>query len=104
MEVKRHKNGDYTLKAEPEDYNREGMLINVIWALDDCQVFGDEYCLGNALGMAVDLYDTYTDKVVRLPYASVEDLKNGHRVVLRSHKMDKWERARYDELAALGEL
>lgn len=106
MEVKRYGFG-FTLKAEEEDLNgREDMLIYAIWALGDkdCSLFGEEYCLGNAIGMAIDLYDYYTGRIVQVPYALMDDLKDGRMIVLYSHEMDEWEREKYEELVAWGEL
>ena len=37
---------------------------------------GEEYCLSN-YEMAVDVYDYYTGKVIRLPYSQVDKLAEG---------------------------
>ena len=106
MLVERHDFG-YTLKAEEEDfYEREEMLILAVWALGDmdCSLFGEEYCLGNALGMAIDLFDFYTGKIVRFPYVEAESLKEGKTITLYSHEMNEWEHKKYEELIASGEL
>lgn len=82
MIVERKPNGDYLAQAEAEDLapeQRETLLVLLIWAMgdSDCSILGEEYCLGNALGMAVDLYDYYSGKVIRLPYSKVDELAKG---------------------------
>ena len=82
MIVERKPNGDYLVQAEPEDLapeQRETLLVLLLWALgdSDCSLLGEEYCLGNALGMVVDVYDYYTGKVIRLPYSQVDKLAEG---------------------------
>lgn len=106
MIVKKFKNGNYNVKMEPDDFNSESTLINLLWALGDhdCTLFGDEYCLGNAIGMAVDVYDCYTDKLVRIPYFILDDLKMGKTVKLYARKLDEFDREEYDRLEALGEI
>lgn len=72
-------NGDYLAQAEPEDLapeQRETLLVLLIWAMEDCSLLGEEYCLNN-YDMAVDLYDYYTGKVICLPYSQVDKLAEG---------------------------
>lgn len=79
MIVERKPNGDYLAQAEPEDLapeQRETLLVLLIWALEDCSLLGEEYCLSN-FDMAVDLYDYYTGKIIRLPYSQVDKLAEG---------------------------
>ena len=79
MIVERKPNGDWVAQAEPEDTapnQREDLLVLLIWAMEDCSLAGDEYCLSN-WDMAVDLYDYYTGKLICLPYSRVEDLRQG---------------------------
>lgn len=82
MIVERKPNGDYLAQAEPSDTapeQRETLLVLLLWALgdSDCSFLGEEYCLGNALGMAADVYDYYSGKVIRLPYSQVDKLAEG---------------------------
>lgn len=106
MIVKKFKNGNYNVKMEKDDFNKESTLINLLWALGeyDCGLFGDEYCLGNAIGMAVDVYDYYTDKLVRIPYSILDDLEMGKTVKLYARKLDEFDREEYKRLEALGEI
>lgn len=106
MIVKKFKNGNYNVKMEKDDFNQESTLVNLLWALGDhdCQLFGDEYCLGNAVGMAVDLYDCYTDKLVRIPYFVLDELETGKTVKLYARKLDEFNREEYKHLAALEEI
>lgn len=106
MIVKKFKNGNYNVKMEKDDFNEESTLVNLLWALGDyaCSLFGDEYCLGNAIGMAVDLYDYYTDKLIRIPYFVLDDLEKGKTVKLYARKLDEFDREEYDRLEALGEI
>ena len=79
MIVERKPNGDYLAQAEPEDLapeQRETLLVLLIWAMEDCSLLGEEYCLSN-FDMAVNLYDYYTGKVIRLPYSQVDKLAEG---------------------------
>ena len=106
MIVKKFKNGNYNVKMEKDDFSQESTLIDLLWALGeyDCCLFGDEYCLGNAVGMAVDLYDFYTDKLVMIPYSVLDDLEMGKTVKLYARKLDEFDREEYDRLEALGEI
>lgn len=79
MIVERKPNGDYLVQAEPEDLapeQRETLLVLLLWALEDCALMGEEYCLSN-YEMVVDVYDYYTGKVIRLPYSQVDKLAEG---------------------------
>ena len=79
MIVERKPNGDYLVQAEPEDLapeQRETLLVLLPWALEDCALMGEEYCLSN-YEMVVDVYDYYTGKVIRLPYSQVDKLAEG---------------------------
>lgn len=106
MLVKRFKNGNFNVKLDGHESPHESALVNLIWALqdNDCQLFGDEYCLGNAIGMAVDMYCYYTDMVVTIPYRALDDLENGKTVKLYAHNMNEWEKEEYDRLVELEEL
>lgn len=106
MIVKKFKNGNYNVKMELNDSNGESTLVNLLWALGeyDCGLFGAEYCLGNAVGMAVDLYDFYTDKLVMIPYSVLDDLEMGKTVKLYARKLNEFDREEYDRLEALGEI
>lgn len=106
MKIRKYRNGNVTLKAEPEDYDRESMLVHALWALGDhdFSLFGEEYCLGNVLGMAVDCYDAYNDRLLRVPYADIEDLTAGKTIRLYSRPLTAYDRQTYHELATLGEL
>ena len=82
MIVERKPNGDYLAQAESSDTapeQRETLLVLLLWALgdSDCSFLGEEYCLGNALGMAADVYGYYSGKVIRLPYSQVDRLAEG---------------------------
>lgn len=81
MIVERKPNGDYLAQAEPSDTapeQRETLLVLLLWALgdSDCSILGEEYCLNN-YGMAVDVYDYYTGKIICLPYSQVDKLSEG---------------------------
>ena len=79
MIVERKPNGDYLAQAEPSDTapeQRETLLVLLLWAMEDCALMGEEYCLSN-YEMAVDVYDYYTGKVIRLPYSKVDELAEG---------------------------
>ena len=79
MIVERKPNGDYLAQAEPSDTapeQGETLLVLLIWAMEDCSLLGEEYCLSN-FDMAVDLYDYCTGKVIRLPYSQVDKLAEG---------------------------
>lgn len=106
MIVKKFKNGNYNVKMEKADFDQESTLINLLWALGDhdCTLFGDEYCLGNAVGVAVDLYDYYTDKLVMIPYFILDDVEKGKTVKLYARNLDEFDREEYDRLEALGEI
>lgn len=106
MIVKKFKNGNYNVKMEKDDFNQESTVVNLLWALQyhDCTLFGGEYCLGNAIGMAVDVYDYYTDKLVRIPYFVLDDLEMGKTVKLYARKLNEFDREEYDRLEALGEI
>ena len=72
-------NGDYLAQAEPSDTapeQRETLLVLLLWAMEDCALMGEEYCLSN-YEMAADVYDYYTGKVIRLPYSQVDELAEG---------------------------
>ena len=79
MIVERKPNGDYLAQAEPEDLapeQRETLLVLLLWAMEDCALMGEEYCLSN-YEMAADVYDYYSGKVIRLPYSQVNKLSEG---------------------------
>ena len=79
MIVERKPNGDYLAQAEPSDTapeQRETLLVLLLWAMEDCALMGEEYCLSN-YEMAADVYDYYTGKVIRLPYSQVDKLAEG---------------------------
>ena len=79
MIVERKPNGDYLAQAEPSDTapeQRETLLVLLLWAMEDCALMGEEYCLSN-YEMAADVYDYYTGKVIRLPYSQVNKLAEG---------------------------
>ena len=79
MIVERKPNGDYLAQAEPSDTapeQRETLLVLLLWAMEDCALMGEEYCLSN-YEMAADVYDYYTGKVIRLPYSQVYKLAEG---------------------------
>lgn len=79
MIVERKPNGDYLAQTEPSDTapeQRETLLVLLLWAMEDCALMGEEYCLSN-YEMAVDVYDYYTGKVIRLPYSQVDKLAEG---------------------------
>lgn len=79
MIATRLSNGNWELRAEPEDLAStrcESLLTLVIWAMEDCALMGEEYCLSN-YEMAADVYDYYTGKVIRLPYSQVDKLAEG---------------------------
>lgn len=106
MIVKRFKNGNFNVKREPGEVFHDGALVHLIWALQDydCQIFGDEYCLGNAIGMAVDMYSYYTDKLIMIPYPLLDDLEAGKTIKLYARNLDKWDREEYNRLVEIGEL
>lgn len=86
----RNARNDWVAKAEPKDLSpsqRESLLVLLIWAMDDCQLMGDEYCLSN-FDMAVDLYDYYTGKIIRLPYSEVDRLQQGETVVFNARNLE----------------
>lgn len=105
MIVKRFKNGNFNIKLEKDEELHDGVLVHLIWALqdNDCQLFGDEYCLSN-WDMACDMYSYYTDKLIRIPYSLLDDLENGKTIKLYARKLDKWDREEYKRLEELGEL
>ena len=79
MIVERKPNGDYLAQTEPSDTapeQRETLLVLLLWAMEDCALMGEEYCLSN-YEMAVDVYDCCTGKVIRLPYSQVDKLAEG---------------------------
>ena len=79
MIVERKPNGDYLAQTEPSDTapeQRETLLVLLLWAMEDCALMGEEYCLSN-YEMAADVYDYYTGKVIRLPYSQVDKLAEG---------------------------
>lgn len=101
MIIKRFKNGNFTAKMEESDNNREGTLINLIWALydADCELFGEEYCISN-WEMAVDMYCYYTDKIVHIPYSCLEQLETGKTVRLYARIPDEYDREQLAEMEA----
>lgn len=105
MIVRRFKNGNYAAKAEPSDFDQEGLLIHLLWALGDkdCSLFGEEYCLSN-YEMACDVYDCYNDTLVRIPYGVLADLEAGKAIRLYARKLSDDEREEYKELEELGAL
>lgn len=106
MIVKRFKNGNFNVKMEKEDFNsRDGTLIEVIWTLGnkDCYLFGEEYCLSN-WEMAVDMYDCYMDRLVRIPYSVLDDLENGKTIKLYSREMTEEDRGTQEYLIDIGEI
>lgn len=79
MIVERKPSGDYLAQAEPSDTapeQRETLLVLLLWAMEDCALMGEEYCLSN-YEMAADVYDYYSGKVIRLPYSQVDRLAEG---------------------------
>ena len=105
MIVKRFKNGNFNVKMESEDFNKESTLINLIWALqdNDCDLFGEEYCISN-YEMGVDMYCYYTGMIVSIPYRVLEELENGKTIKLYAHFPNEWETEKYNELVRIGEL
>ena len=106
MYVKRFKNGNFNVKLEKNEELHDGVLVHLIWALydNDCTLFGDEYCLGNAVGMAVDMYCYYNDKLVTIPYPLLDDLEKGKTIKLHARELDEYDREKYKRLEELGEL
>ena len=83
MIVERKPNGDYLAQAEPSDTapeQRETLLVLLLWAMEDCALMGEEYCLSN-YEMAADVYDYYSGKVIRLPYSQVDRLSEGKPII-----------------------
>lgn len=79
MIVERKPNGDYLAQTEPSDTvpeQRGTLLVLLLWAMEDCALMGEEYCLSN-YEMAADVYDYYSGKVIRLPYSQVDRLAEG---------------------------
>ena len=105
MLVKRFKNGNFNVKMEESDFNRESTLVNLIWALQekDCNIFGEEYCMDNT-EMAIDMYCYYTDMIVRIPYRVLNDLESGKTVKLYAHKPNEYEVKEIERLTELDEL
>lgn len=105
MLVKRFKNGNFNVKMEESDFNRESMLVNLIWALQekDCNIFGEEYCMGN-MEMAVDMYCYYNGLIVRIPYSVLDSLESGKTVKLYAHIPDEYEIKEIGRLTEAGDL
>ena len=81
MVTKRTSNGNWLAKAEPDDLdNREDLLVQLIWAMTDCDLYGEQYCISN-YDMAVDMYDYYTGKTVRIIYSDVDKFREGGWVI-----------------------
>ena len=88
MIATRLSNGNWKLRAEPDDLaptQRESLLTLVVWAMEDCSIVGEEYCLSN-FDMAVDLFDYYTGKFVRLIYSEIDKLADGLSVICRARE------------------
>lgn len=106
MIVNRTPSGDWVAKAEREDLDsREDILICLLWAMEDCTLCGDEYCLSN-WDMAVDLYDHYTGKTIRIPFSDADKLQNGNKVTFYARETefsdgDKVEHYLYDNPATI---
>lgn len=90
MKAKRQINGDWCLTAEASDFDREGPLIHAIWAMEDCSLDGEEYCLSNT-DMAIDLYDWYTGKDVRLIYSLIDQMKPGSVLICKAREREYYE-------------
>lgn len=92
MEAVRFKNGNIHVKKERDDdlknLDFREVLVKAFDALFtqcDCDFHGEEYCLGNAVGMAQDVYCYNNDRVYCVAYCDVMSLAGGKvgRIILR---------------------
>ena len=68
-------------------YAEESNLADTLMHLMDADMYpaSEEYCIGNALGMAMDIFDCMTGLVYMLPYVCADDFVQGKSVTLYGH-------------------
>lgn len=87
MIITKYKNGNFRVRKE------DGDDMNLLFALCnsaelDLELAGDEFCLGNAIGMAQDLYNTNTGLTYRVTSEDMNKWKYMYSVLLRGRKED----------------
>lgn len=64
----------------------------------DCYLVGEEYCIGNALGMAVDVYNAHSDYCYMLAFKDIEEvLMAGKTLKLYAREPDETDREKLRE-------
>lgn len=68
-------------------YAEESNLVNTLMHFENADMHpaSEEYCIGNALGMALDIFDSMTGLVYMLPYVHVDDFAQGKAITLYGH-------------------
>ena len=76
MEATRIANDGLSIRKDGYEDERESTLVNVLWALEDVDtyMYGEEFCIGNCLGMAISLYDCNRVLTFTLPLSMLDNL------------------------------
>jgi len=74
MEATRIANGGISIRKDGSEDERILSLVYMLTALTDVDtyMYGEEFCLGNCLGMAIRLYDCNRDLTFTLPLAMLD--------------------------------
>lgn len=103
--IREFENGNinFRLSTELLEQIKEGKISQIEaigWTLDelDCYLVGEEYCIGNALGMAVDVYNAHSDYCYMLVFKDIEEvLMAGKTLKLYAREPDETDRERLRE-------
>lgn len=87
MKIKKFLNGNFNVRREPE-YKDDTNLIVALCNSAELDFFvpegdeGEPYCLGNAIGMAQDLYNAHTNRTYTITDQDQETWAAGFSVKL----------------------
>lgn len=88
MIITKYKNGNFRVRKE--DYDDENLIVALCNSAElDFDFAGDEFCLGNATGMAYDLYNANTGLTYCVTSEDINKWKYMYSVLLRGRKEDR---------------
>lgn len=88
MIITKYKNGNFRVRKE--DIDDENLIVALCNSAElDFELVGEEYCLGNAIGMAYDLYNANTGLTYSVTSEDMHKWKYIYSVFLRGRKEDR---------------